>query len=92
MKLSLSVRVAEKFLAKREANMTLQQLASLAAQHGYDALCMRASQVGVHSPPEAVAAARTMLAARRLPVSVLTGASDLTSGTCRTFKAPLLTA
>ena len=73
MELSLSVRVAEKFLAKREANMTLEKLADLAVQHGYDALCMRASHVGVHSPPEAVAAARTMLAERRLPVSMLTG-------------------
>lgn len=73
MKLSLSVRVAEKFLAKREANMTLQQLASLAAQHGYDALCMRASQVGVHSPRETVCAARALLAEHDLPVSMLTG-------------------
>ena len=73
MKLSLSVRVAEKFLAKREANMTLQQLASLAAQHGYDALCMRASQVGVHSPRETVGAARALLAEHDLPVSMLTG-------------------
>ena len=73
MKLSLSVRVAEKFLAKREANMTLQQLASLAAQHGYDALCMRASQVGVHSPRETVGAARGLLAKHDLPVSMLTG-------------------
>lgn len=73
MKLSLSVRVAEKFLAKREANMTLQQLASLAAQHGYDALCMRASQVGVHSSPEAVVGARILLAKHGLPISMLTG-------------------
>ena len=32
MKLSLSVRVAEKFHAKREANMTLEQLAALATR------------------------------------------------------------
>ena len=73
MKLSLSVRIAEKFLAKREANMTLQQLASLAAQYGYDALCMRASQVGVHSSPEAVVGARILLAKHGLPISMLTG-------------------
>ena len=73
MKLSLSVRVAEKFHAKREANMTLAQLAALATQHGYSGLCMRASQVGTHSPPETVAAARTLLGRHSLAVSMLTG-------------------
>ena len=73
MKLSLSVRVAEKFHAKREANMTLEQLAALATDHGYSGLCMRASQVGVHSPPETVAAARALLDRYSLAVSMLTG-------------------
>ncbi len=73
MKLSLSVRVAEKFHAKREANMTLKQLAILATEHGYDALCMRASQVGVHSPPETVAVARALLGRYSLTVSMFTG-------------------
>ena len=73
MKLSLSVRVAEKFLAKREANMTLEQLAALATGHGYSGLCMRASQVGVHSPSETVAAARDLLDRYSLAVSMLTG-------------------
>jgi sugar phosphate isomerase/epimerase len=73
MKLSLSVRVAEKFLAKRQANMTLEQLATLATQHGYDALCIRASQLGTHSPPAQIAAAHTLLTQHKLPVSMLTG-------------------
>ena len=73
MKLSLSLRVAEKFSAKREANMTLDQLAALATRHGYRGLCMRASQVGVHSPPETVAAARALLGRYSLAVSMLTG-------------------
>lgn len=73
MKLSLSVRVAEKFHAKREANMTLEQLAILAVEHGYEALCMRASQVGTHTPPETVAAARALLGRYSLAVSMLTG-------------------
>lgn len=73
MKLSLSVRVAEKFHAKREANMTLAQLAALATQHGYSGLCMRASQVGTHSPPETVAAARALLGRHSLAASMLTG-------------------
>ncbi len=73
MKLSLSVRVAEKFQAKREANMTLEELATLAAHYGYQALCMRASQVGTHSPAEVVAAASTLLAQHHLAISMLTG-------------------
>lgn len=73
MKLSLSVRVAENFHAKREANMTLEQLAVLATRHGYDALCMRASQVGVHSPAATVATARALLDRYSLAISMLTG-------------------
>ena len=55
MKLSLSVRVAEKFHAKREASMALEGLADLALEHGYKAVCMRASQLGVHTSLEEVA-------------------------------------
>jgi sugar phosphate isomerase/epimerase len=73
MKLALSVRVAEKFRAKRQANLTLEQLAILANQHGYDALCMRASQIGIHSTPAEVVATRDLLDRHRLPVSMLTG-------------------
>ena len=73
MKLSLSVRVAEKFQAKREANMTLEELATLAAHYGYQALCMRASQVGTHSPAKVVAAANTLLAQHHLAISMVTG-------------------
>lgn len=73
MQLSLSVRVAEKFHAKREANMTLEQLAALATRYGYNGLCMRASQVGVHSPPEAVDAVCALLGRYSLAVSMLTG-------------------
>ena len=73
MKLSLSVRVAEKFQAKREANMTLEELATLAAHYGYQALCMRASQVGTHSSAEVVAAASTLLAQHHLATSMLPG-------------------
>ena len=48
MELSLSVRVAEKFSDKRQANMTLEELVNLAVAHGYSALCMRASQIAAH--------------------------------------------
>ena len=42
MKLSLSVRVGEKYFAKREAAISLTELADIAVASGYHALCMRA--------------------------------------------------
>ena len=57
MKLSLSVRVAET-ASKRDATHTFAQLTELAAGLGYEAVCMRASQVGIHSPLEEITAAR----------------------------------
>ena len=62
MQLSLSVRIAEEFHSKEEASMPLGDLARLAKRCGYGALCMRASQVGVQSPPEIVEAAADCLA------------------------------
>ena len=73
MKLSLSVRVAEKFNSKREADMTLAELADVAVAEGFHALCMRASQVGTHSSGEAVDDAGQQLAARGLACSMVTG-------------------
>ena len=73
MKLSLSVRVAEKFSDKRQASLDLDGLARLAADNGYAALCLRASQVGVHSPPEVVTQAAATLTAYGLRASMLTG-------------------
>ena len=73
MKLSLSVRVVEKFHTKREPSMALEGLADLAVAHGYPALCMRASQVGVHTPLEEVEEKHRRLGARGLEVSMVTG-------------------
>ena len=73
MKLSLSVRVAEKFNSKREADMSLAELADVAVAEGFHALCMRASQVGTHNSSEEVDAAGRALAARRLACSMVTG-------------------
>lgn len=73
MKLSLSVRVAESFGDKTKADMTLEGLAGLALAHGYHALCMRASQLGIHSAAEEVGAARAMLDRHGLTVSMVTG-------------------
>ena len=76
MLLSLSVRIAEEFHSKEEASMPLGDLARLAKRCGYGALCMRASQVGVQSPPEIVEAAADCLAEAGLAVSMVTGDFD----------------
>jgi len=77
MNLSLSVRVAEEFSSKEKASMTLPELADLAKTAGYDALCMRASQVGIHSPVNKVDEAAAILRARGLSVSMVTGDFDI---------------
>ena len=73
MKLSLSARVAESFSNKEEASLNLAQLIDLARNHGYRALCMRASQAGVHSPPEQVAHMSRRIREAGLHVSMVTG-------------------
>lgn len=77
MKLSLSVRVAEEFHSKETASLTLTELADLAVAAGYDALCMRASQIGIDSPRDAVEKAGELLQARGLTVSMVTGDFDI---------------
>ena len=72
MKLSLSVRVAESFSNKRESTIPLEDLARIAADAGYDALCMRASVVGVHSAAGAAARVRRTVAERGLTISMVT--------------------
>ena len=76
MQLSLSVRIAEEFHSKEEASMPLGDLAHLARRCGYGALCMRASQVGVHSPRDAVDEAADCLTETGLAVSMVTGDFD----------------
>ena len=73
MRLSLSVRIAEGFLSKEEATLTLEEVCQLAKESGYDALCLRASQIGIHSSQEAIAQAANTLAAHNMPVNMLTG-------------------
>jgi hypothetical protein len=48
MKLSLSVRVGEKYTNKREAAISLAKLADIAGAAGYHAICVRPSQIGIH--------------------------------------------
>lgn len=71
--LSLSVRVAESFENKEKSSMTIDQLIDLARSNGYSALCMRASQAGVHTPREKVAGIAERIRAAGLTVSMVTG-------------------
>ena len=73
MRLSLSVRVAESFSDKRNTTMTIDELIALATGTGYEALCMRASQVGTHTPAEKIAEVREKIDAAGLKVSMVTG-------------------
>jgi sugar phosphate isomerase/epimerase len=75
--LSLSVRIAEGFLSKEEAVLTLAEVAELAQAAAYSALCLRASQVGVHSDPSVIARAGKILNQFGLRVSMLTGDFDV---------------
>ncbi len=73
MKLSLSVRIAESFSDKTATTMRIDQLVTLAKSLGYEALCMRASQAGIHSPPERIRQIREEIDAAGLRVSMVTG-------------------
>lgn len=72
MKLSLSVRVAET-ASKKDATHTFAQLTGLAAELGYEAVCMRASQVGIQSPLAQITAARKQAQSHNLHISMVTG-------------------
>jgi sugar phosphate isomerase/epimerase len=73
MKLSLSVRVGEKYTNKREAAISLDELVNIAVATGYHAICMRPSQIGIHSRPEEVVLKARLLRQRGLSVSMVTG-------------------
>lgn len=76
-KLSVSCRIAEGFLSKEEAIMTFPELCDLAVDAGYEAICMRASQIGIHTPPETIEFARETLADRKLGVTMISGDFDI---------------
>lgn len=73
MKLSLSVRVAESFNNKRVIDIALADLARIARNAGYRALCMRASMVGIHSPDGQAREIGQTLDGFGLNVSMVTG-------------------
>ena len=73
MKMSLSVRVAEAFHNKEQTTKTIEELITVARSTGYEALCMRASQAGVHSPAERVKEVSRKIKDAGLAVSMITG-------------------
>ncbi len=73
MYLSLSVRIAEGFLSKENPILDLAEVAEIACSSGYDALCMRASQIGIDTPESDVQDAVAQLQRRKLSVSMVTG-------------------
>ncbi len=73
MKLSLSARIAEAFFKKEESIVPFEDLAQLARDNGYHAICMRASVAGIQSPKERVAEVRQILDHLNLNVSMVTG-------------------
>ena len=77
MRLSLSVRIAEGFLSKEVPIIPLEAVAHIARAAGYSAVCMRASQVGIQSPPTAIQQANRILHAEPLCVSMVTGNFDI---------------
>jgi sugar phosphate isomerase/epimerase len=77
MKLSVSCRIAEGFLSKEEAIMSLPELCDLAVEAGYEAICMRASQIGVRSSPDEIAQAAKTIGDRNLGVTMISGDFDI---------------
>lgn len=77
MQLSLSVRFAEQFSSKEIPRMTLPQIAGVARQAGFPALCMRASQVGIQASDAQLHAAHELLQQQQLRVSMVTGNFDI---------------
>lgn len=73
MKLSLSVRVAEAPGSKEETIRSFDEVAELAAQIGYRAVCMRASQGGTQTPLQQITAIRQKARDCNLAVSMVTG-------------------
>lgn len=76
MQLSVSVRIAEGFLSKEIPIRTLDEVCRIANEAGYPSICMRASQVGVHSTEEDIANAVATIQRHGLTVSMITGDFD----------------
>lgn len=73
VKLSMSVRVREGYRDKRVFDGSFPDFLAAVRDAGFDAVCMRASVVGIHSPEEEVAAVHDLLAHAGVGVSMVTG-------------------
>jgi sugar phosphate isomerase/epimerase len=71
VKLSLSVRIAET-PAKDRLTVEFEELAQLAVRHGYHAVCMRPSVVGVNAPERVRQTVRRALERLGLAISMAT--------------------
>ena len=76
MKLSLSVRVAEA-PCKTQLNVPFTDVLQLAVDHGYQAVCLRASAGGVQTPLAELRAMRQQVEAAGLVVSMVTADFDV---------------
>ncbi|HUG94301.1 MAG TPA: sugar phosphate isomerase/epimerase [Planctomycetaceae bacterium] len=76
MKLSLSVRIAEA-PCKTRLNVPFGELVGLAAELGYDAVCMRASAGGVQTPRRELEQMRSAVESAGLVVSMVTADFDV---------------
>lgn len=73
MRLSVSVRIAEGFLSKEVPILPLEEVCKIAKAAGYEAVCMRASQLGVHSTAEELQSGAQLLDSHGLACSMVTG-------------------
>ena len=76
MQLSLSGRIVEA-ACKTKLNLSFAELVSIAADTGYDAVCMRASAGGVQTPLDELRRMRETVEAHGLHVSMVTTDSDV---------------
>jgi len=76
LQLSLSVRIIEA-ACKTKLNIAFEELVNIAADTGYDAVCMRASAGGVQMPLEELCRMRGIVEAKDLHVSMVTADFDV---------------
>ena len=76
LQLSLSVRIVEA-ACKTKLNLPFAKLVSIAAETGYDAVCMRASVGGVQTPLDELRRMRETVEAHGLHVSMVTADSNV---------------
>ena len=76
MQLSLSVRIVEA-ACKTRLHVPFEELVSIAAETGYDAVCMRASAGGVQTPVEDLHRMRETVEASGLHVAMVTADSNV---------------